>query len=80
MGSAAPADTLAADHSQVRFVDQGGGLPGVFPTLVGHLLLGNGPQLFLDERKQRLGGLLVAGLRIVQQACDVARTILVKFW
>jgi hypothetical protein len=55
-------EVLIADQSQIRFVNEGSGIECVAGCFGGHTSSGELPQLVVDERKQFIRGLMVAGL------------------
>ncbi len=75
MPAAGPGALLvAADESQVGFVNQGGGLECLPRPLVGKPASGQATQLVVDQGQQLGGGVRVALLNRVQEMRDVAHS------
>ena len=72
---AAVVEVLVADETQVRLVDQGGGVQGVPGILRGHPRGSELPQLVVDQRQQLLGRLAVALLDGREDAGDVVHRL-----
>jgi hypothetical protein len=60
-----------ADESQVRLVDECGGVQGVVWSFGGHAGRGEFPQFVVDQREQLRGGLTVATVRCFQESRHV---------
>ena len=70
-----PRDSSGVDQAQICLVEESSCLEGVVSTLLGHVLLGDRPKLFVNKGQQLVCGLRIGTLNLLQDKCDFAHAL-----